>query len=133
MFDLKHLVLVSWQGFYSPINPQINPRMCLDMTYPPAKLGVDWSKETQVLSLKKLMFDDRPPARRHPQSNNQVSPHENLVNNKSVITSNGHINIIFTAEWITTCYLFQIFIQYPFFQHQPHQHNESRCKKSWRP
>ena len=46
MFDLKLLVLASWQGFYSSIDPKINPQVCLDMTYPPAKFDVDWSKET---------------------------------------------------------------------------------------
>ena len=52
MFDLKLLVLASWQRFYSPIDPKINPYMCLDMTYPPAKFDVDWSKETQVIVKK---------------------------------------------------------------------------------
>ena len=46
MFDLKLQILVSWQGFYSPIDPKINPHLCLDMIYPPAKFDVDWSKET---------------------------------------------------------------------------------------
>ena len=46
MFDLKLLILASWQGFYSPIDPKINPLLCLDMIYPPAKFEVDWSKET---------------------------------------------------------------------------------------
>ena len=46
--SLKLLVLASWQGYYSPINPKINPYLCLDMTYPPAKFDVDWSKETQT-------------------------------------------------------------------------------------
>ena len=41
MFDLKLLILVSWQGFYSPIDPKINPHLCLDMIYPPAKFNVD--------------------------------------------------------------------------------------------
>ena len=54
------------------------------MIHPPAKFDVDWSKETQVI-VKKLMFDARPPAHppdhRHPHSNNQVSPCENLVKN----------------------------------------------------
>ena len=47
-YSLKLLVLASWQGYYSPINPKINPYLCLDMTYPPAKFNVDWSKETQT-------------------------------------------------------------------------------------
>ena len=55
-YILKLLVLASWQGFYSSIDPKINPHLCLDMTYPPAKFDVDWSKETQVIE-KKLMFD----------------------------------------------------------------------------
>ena len=62
MFDLKLLVLASWQGLYSPIDPQNNPHLCLDMIYTPAKFHVDWSKETQVI-VKKLMFDARIPAR----------------------------------------------------------------------
>ena len=30
MFDLKlvDLVLASWQGFYSPIDPKTNPHLC---------------------------------------------------------------------------------------------------------
>ena len=28
MFDLKLLVLASWQGFYSPIDPETNPHLC---------------------------------------------------------------------------------------------------------
>ena len=123
------LFLASWQGFCSSIDPQINPHMCLDMTYPPAKFEVDWSKETQVINKKvnsifsklasilhskwpqdqspyvswydvptrnvwcpltkgnssyrkKKMFDARLPDHRHPQSNNQVSPIENLDKNK---------------------------------------------------
>ena len=35
--------------FYSPITPQINPHLCRDMSYSPAKFDVDWSKETQVI------------------------------------------------------------------------------------
>ena len=27
--------------FYGPIDPKINPHVCLDMTYPPAKFDVD--------------------------------------------------------------------------------------------
>ena len=53
MHILKLLVLASWQGFYSKIDPSINPHMCLDMTYPPAKFDVDWSKETEVI-IKKI-------------------------------------------------------------------------------
>ena len=53
-------VLVSWQGFYSPTDPKINPQLCLDMTYPPVKFHIASSKETQVI-VKKLMFDARPP------------------------------------------------------------------------
>ena len=49
---LKLFVLASWQGFYSLIDPKINPHLCLDMTYPPAKFDVDWSKETQVIVKK---------------------------------------------------------------------------------
>ena len=35
--------------FYSPIDPQINHHTCRDMTYPPAKFDVDWSKDTKVI------------------------------------------------------------------------------------
>ena len=59
MFELKLLVLASWQGFYSPIDHKINPHLCLDMIYPPTNFDVDWSKETEVI-VKKLMFDARP-------------------------------------------------------------------------
>ena len=38
---LKLLVLASWQGFYTPTDPKINPQLCLDMTYPPVKFHVD--------------------------------------------------------------------------------------------
>ena len=62
MFDLKPLLVASWQGFYSPIDPKNNPHLCLDMIHPPAKFDVDWWKETEVI-VKKLMFDTRPPAR----------------------------------------------------------------------
>ena len=41
MFNLKPLFLASWQGCYSPIDPQNNPHLCLDMIYPPAKFDVD--------------------------------------------------------------------------------------------
>ena len=41
MFDLKPLFLASWQGFYSPIDPQNNPHLYLDMIHPPAKCDVD--------------------------------------------------------------------------------------------
>ena len=83
MFDLKLLVLASWQGLYSPIDPQNDPHLCLDMIYPPAKFDVDLSKETQVIVKKTktpARLPARPPDHRHPQSNNQVSPRENLVN-----------------------------------------------------
>ena len=53
-YILKLLVLASWQGVYTPIDPNINPHLCLDMTYPPAKFDVDWSKETQTSSFSKL-------------------------------------------------------------------------------
>ena len=36
-YILKLLVLARWQGFYSPIDPKINPQLCLDMKYPPVK------------------------------------------------------------------------------------------------
>ena len=49
---MPFLLLANWQGFYSPIDPQINPYMCLDMTYPPTKFDIDWSKETQVMVKK---------------------------------------------------------------------------------
>ena len=65
--------------FYSLIDPKINPHVSLDMTCPPAKFDVDWLKETQII-IKKLMFDACPPNHRHPQSNNQASLSENLVN-----------------------------------------------------
>ena len=38
--------------FYSPINPKINPHVCLDMTYPPAWFDADWWQETQVIAKK---------------------------------------------------------------------------------
>ena len=41
MFDLKLQILVSWQGFHSPIDLKINPHLYLDMIYPPAKFDVD--------------------------------------------------------------------------------------------
>ena len=50
---LKLIVLASWEGFYSPVDSKINPHLCLDMTYPPAKFDVDWSKETQAIVKKK--------------------------------------------------------------------------------
>ena len=53
MFDLKPLFLASCQGFYSPIDPNNNPHLWLDMIHPPAKFDVDWSKETQVIVNKK--------------------------------------------------------------------------------
>ena len=59
-YILKLLVLASWQGFYHPIDPKINPHLCLDMMYPAAKFDVDWSKETQVILKKNPMFDARP-------------------------------------------------------------------------
>ena len=50
----KLLVLASWQGFDSPIDPKVDPHLCLDMTYPPTKFDVDCSKETQTSSFSKL-------------------------------------------------------------------------------
>ena len=41
MIYFKLLVLASWQGFYGPIDPKINPHLRLDMTYPPANFDVD--------------------------------------------------------------------------------------------
>ena len=41
MTNFKTLVLASWQGFYAPIDPKINPHLCLDMTFPPANFDVD--------------------------------------------------------------------------------------------
>ena len=35
--------------FYSPIDPKNNPHSYLDMTYPPAKFDVDWSKKIKLL------------------------------------------------------------------------------------
>ena len=63
MFDLKPFFLASWQGFYSPIDPQNNPHLYLDMIYPSAKFDVDWSKEIQVIVKKTNVWrpDDRPP------------------------------------------------------------------------
>ena len=52
MFDLRLLVLASWQGFYSPIDPKMYPHPYPDTIYPPAKFDVDWSKETQVIVKK---------------------------------------------------------------------------------
>ena len=40
--------LATWQRFYSPTDPKINPQLCLDMIYPAVKFHVDWSKETQT-------------------------------------------------------------------------------------
>ena len=51
-YILKLLVLARWQGFYSPIDLQNNPHLCLDMIYQPAESDVDWSKETQVIVKK---------------------------------------------------------------------------------
>ena len=57
-------LIIARAPIYSPIDPQINPLLYLDMTYPPAKFDVDWSQETQVTVKKnKLMFDARPPTR----------------------------------------------------------------------
>ena len=36
MFDLKLIVLPSWQGLYSPTDPQNNTHLSLDMIYLPA-------------------------------------------------------------------------------------------------
>ena len=41
MIYFKTFVLASWQGFYSPIDPKINPHLRLNMTHPPAKFDVD--------------------------------------------------------------------------------------------
>ena len=54
MFDLKLLILSSWQGFHSPVDPKINLHLCLDMTYPPASYR---KKNPNVW---------RPPDHRHP-------------------------------------------------------------------
>ena len=54
MIYLKTSSLASWQGFYSPINTKIDPRLCLDVTYPPTKFDVDCSKDTQTSSFSKL-------------------------------------------------------------------------------
>ena len=54
-YILKLLVLASWQRFYSPTDPKINPQLCLDMIYPPVKFHVDWWKETQT-RVKILFF-----------------------------------------------------------------------------
>ena len=40
-FDLKLLILASWQGLYSPSDPKNNPHLCFDMIYRPAKFDVD--------------------------------------------------------------------------------------------
>ena len=42
MFDLKLLVLSSWQGFYSPIDPKTNPHLCQ------ISVGLDISHNMQV-------------------------------------------------------------------------------------
>ena len=67
--------------FYSPIEPKNNAHLYLDMTYPPDKF--DWSKETQVIVKKTKVWclPSHPLDHRHPQSNNRVSPCENLVIN----------------------------------------------------
>ena len=41
MYDLKLLVLASWQGLYSPTDPKNNPHLSLDMIYPPTEFDVD--------------------------------------------------------------------------------------------
>ena len=56
--------------FYSLIDLKINPRLCLDMTYPPAKFDVDWSKETLVIVKKVWCLPGHPPHHRHPQQYN---------------------------------------------------------------
>ena len=61
-YILKLLVLTSWQGFYNPIDPKIDPHLCLDVTYTPAKFDVDWSKETQVIKLTNVWRPARLPA-----------------------------------------------------------------------
>ena len=56
-YILKLLVLASWQGFYSPTDPKINPQLCLDMTYPPVKfqdVGVTSALYFKISSFSKL-------------------------------------------------------------------------------
>ena len=53
-YILKLLVLASWQGFCSPIDPKINPHLCLDIMYQPTKFDVNWAKETQTSSFSRL-------------------------------------------------------------------------------
>ena len=43
--------------FYIVIDPKNNSHLYLDMTYPPAKFDVNWSKETQVIVEKTIKFD----------------------------------------------------------------------------
>ena len=52
MIYLWKILNIHWLEFYTPIDPKIDPHMCLDMTYPPTKFDVDWSKETQVIFKK---------------------------------------------------------------------------------
>ena len=54
MIDFKTSSFTKLARILSPIDPKINPHLCLDMTYPPAKFDVDCSKETQTSSFSKL-------------------------------------------------------------------------------
>ena len=63
MCDLKLMVLASWQELCSPIDPQINCNLCLNVIYPPAKCDVNWLKEINSSYCKNnLMIDVCPPA-----------------------------------------------------------------------
>ena len=52
--------------FYIPIDLKNSPQYYLDMTFPPAKFDVVWSKETQVIVKKKEVW--RPHKHKHPQN-----------------------------------------------------------------
>ena len=81
------LMAAVW-NFYSPIDPKINPNVCVLIwrTHPQSLMLIDQSK--LKLSLQKSNVwrpDADPPDHWHPQSNNQVSPCENLIITKPAI------------------------------------------------
>ena len=41
MIYLKYFLNGHRLEFYDPIDPKVNPHLCLDMTYPPAKFDVE--------------------------------------------------------------------------------------------
>ena len=44
MIYLKYFLKGHCLDFYGPFDPNINPHLCLDMTYPPTKFDVDCQK-----------------------------------------------------------------------------------------